>query len=464
MSTKQQTIKNEVSLSGIGLHTGLKVNLKFIPASINYGIKFQRTDIADSIPIEAIADYVVSVDRSTSLGKDGICIHTVEHVLAAVGGLEIDNLLIQLDAPEIPIMDGSAMPFVKALQDAIVIAQDADRNYLEITEEIFYSDTKNSIAISALPLKNYRLTVMIDYKFSVLGSQHISLNNFQDFEKEIAPCRTFCFLHELEKLYENNLIKGGNINNALVIVDQPIDDAIKKKLSKIFNKKATDINIEPGKIINNTPLYYTNEPVRHKLLDLIGDLVLIGMPIKAQVLATRPGHAANIAFVKKLRKYMLEKQQKIPQYDLNKPSLFDINQITSMLPHRYPFQLIDKIIALEKTSIIGVKNVTINEPFFQGHFPKNPVMPGVLQVEALAQVGGILVLTTVEDPTNYWTYFLAIDKCRFKKMVVPGDTLVLQCEAISPIKRGFSKMLGRVFVGKDLVCEAIMTAKIVKKK
>ncbi len=461
MSTKQQTIKNVVVLSGVGLHTGIHVNLKFMPAPINHGIQFQRIDIPQSKPIAAIADYVIDVKRSTSLAKEDVYIHTVEHILAAVAGLEIDNLLIQMDAPEVPIMDGSALPFVKALQKAMIVNQEADRIFLEVTEEIFYRDKENNIEISALPLESYRLAVMVDYNSSVLGSQHISLNNLQHFEKEIAPCRTFCFLHELEKLYDQNLIKGGDVNNAIVIVDQPVDDKKIEKLSKIFKKRP--VHIQYGKILNDQPLYHKNEPARHKLLDLIGDLVLVGVPLKAQILAARPGHAANVALAKKLRKYMLEKQQNVPKYDLEKPSLLDIKKITHMLPHRYPFQLVDKIIALDKKNITGVKNVTINEPFFQGHFPQNPVMPGVLQVEALAQTGGILVLTTVDDPQNYWTYFVAIDNCRFKKMVIPGDTLLLQCELMASIKRGFAKMTGRAFVGKELVCEVMMSAKIVKK-
>ncbi|MCG8339833.1 MAG: bifunctional UDP-3-O-[3-hydroxymyristoyl] N-acetylglucosamine deacetylase/3-hydroxyacyl-ACP dehydratase [Cytophagales bacterium] len=462
MNTKQHTIKKPVALSGVGLHTGLEVTMTFLPAPPNHGIKFQRIDLEDSPTIDANVEYVVDVSRGTTLEQNDARVGTIEHTLAALTGLEIDNVLIQLDASEAPIMDGSAMPFVKALEEVGTEEQDAPRNFFEVHEGIFYRDKDNEVEIAALPLDDYRVTVMIDYNSPVLGNQHASLTDIKKFEKEIAACRTFSFLHELETLYNNNLIKGGNLSNAVVVVDRLVKENELVKLSNIFN--IPDIKEVKEGILNNVELRYRNEPARHKLLDLVGDLTLAGRPIKAQILAARPGHAANVAFAKKLRKHMLEYEKaSLPQYDSTSKPLLDINKITKILPHRYPFQLVDKITQLDNNSVTGVKNVSINEPFFQGHFPNNPVMPGVLQVEALAQTGGILVLSTISDPENYWTYLLAIDDCRFRKIVLPGDTLVLKCEFLAPVKRGFSKVKGQAFVGNNLVCEAVMTAKIVEK-
>jgi UDP-3-O-[3-hydroxymyristoyl] N-acetylglucosamine deacetylase/3-hydroxyacyl-[acyl-carrier-protein] dehydratase len=436
--------------------------MTFVPAKPNHGIKFQRVDLPGSPVIDADCDNVVDVSRGTTLEQSGARISTVEHTLAALVGLEIDNVLIQLDGPECPIMDGSSQQFIGILKDAGTEEQNALRDFFEVQDSIFYRDPSRNVELAALPLDDYRVTVMIDYNSPVLGSQHASLNNIRQFEKEIASCRTFCFLHELEMLYKNNLIRGGDLNNAIVIVDRVVEPHELDNIAKMLNKPKVEVKKEG--ILNNIELRYNNEPARHKLLDIIGDLALSGRPIKAQILAARPGHAANVAFAKKLKKAMLESDKKgVPRYNPSLPPVMDINQITKTLPHRYPFLLIDKIIYLDKESVAGVKNVTANEGFFLGHFPGNPVMPGVLQVEAMAQIGGILVLNTVPDPENYWTYFLGIENFRFRKMVLPGDTLVIQCDLVAPIKRGIAKMVGRAYVGNALVCEGTMTASIVRK-
>jgi UDP-3-O-[3-hydroxymyristoyl] N-acetylglucosamine deacetylase/3-hydroxyacyl-[acyl-carrier-protein] dehydratase len=462
LSYKQQTIQKSVTISGVGLHTGVQTNMTFLPAKANHGIKFQRVDLPGSPIIDADCDNVVDVSRGTTIEQSGARVSTIEHTLAALVGLEVDNALIQLDGPEAPIMDGSSIQFVNVLKEAGTEEQNALRDFFEVQDSIFYRDASRNIEIAALPLDDYRITVMIDYNSPVLGSQHASITNIRQFEKEIASCRTFCFLHELEMLYKNNLIRGGDLNNAIVIVDRVVEPYELEHIAKMLNKPTVEVKKEG--ILNNIELRYNNEPARHKLLDIIGDLSLAGRPLKAQIMAARPGHAANVAFAKKLKRAMQEADKKgIPRYNPNLPPVLDINQISNILPHRYPFLLIDKIIYLDNESVAGVKNVTMNEPFFQGHFPGNPVMPGVLQIEAMAQVGGILVLNTVPDPENYWTYFLGIDEIRFRKMVLPGDTVVIQCDLLAPIKRGIAKMYGRAYVGNTLVCEGTMTASIVRK-
>ncbi|MEQ8363635.1 MAG: bifunctional UDP-3-O-[3-hydroxymyristoyl] N-acetylglucosamine deacetylase/3-hydroxyacyl-ACP dehydratase [Cyclobacteriaceae bacterium] len=462
LNHKQQTIKKSVTLSGVGLHTGIVTNMTFLPAKPNHGIKFQRIDLPGSPIIDADCDNVVDVSRGTTIEQSGARISTIEHTLAALTGLEIDNVLIQLDGPEAPIMDGSSIQFVNVLNEAGTEEQNALRDFFEVQDSIFYREVDRNVEIAALPLDDYRVTVMIDYNSPVLGSQHASITNIRQFEKEIASCRTFCFLHELEMLYKNNLIRGGDLNNAIVIVDRVVQEHELDNIAQMLNKPKVEVKKEG--ILNNVELRYNNEPARHKLLDIIGDLALAGRPLKAQILAARPGHAANVAFAKKLKKAMAEADKKgIPRYNPSLPPVLDINQISNILRHRYPFLLIDKIIHLDHQSVAGVKNVTMNEPFFQGHFPGNPVMPAVLQVETMAQIGGIFVLNTVPDPENYWTYFLGIESFRFRKMVLPGDTLVIQCNLLVPIKRGIAKMSGRAYVGSSLVCEGTMTASIVRK-
>ena len=435
--------------------------MTFVPAPIGHGIKYQRIDLEGQPIIDADVDNVVDVSRGTSIEQSGARINTVEHTLAALVGLEIDNVLIQLDGPEPPIMDGSSIQFIDKLNEAGKDEQNALRDFLVVDESVFYREPDREVEMAALPLDDFRVTVMVDYNSPVLGSQHASLNDISQFENEIASSRTFCFLHELEELYKNNLIQGGDLNNAIVVVDRVVTEDELDDLAKLFNKPKVEVQTEG--ILNNFELHHKNEPARHKLLDVIGDLALVGKPIKAQILAARPGHAANVAFAKKLKKSMLTGKANIPKYDPAQTPVLDINQISAILPHRYPFLLVDKIIHLDETTVTGIKNVTMNEPFFQGHFPDNPVMPAVLQIETMAQIGGILVLNTVPDPENYWTYFLGIDNSRFRKMVLPGDTLVIKCELTQPIKRGIAKMTAKAYVGNTLVSEGAMTASIVKR-
>lgn len=461
MQSKQHTIKKSVTLSGVGLHTGVDANMTFMPAPIGHGIKFQRVDIEGQPIVDADVDNVVDVSRGTSIEQSGARINTVEHTMAALVGLQIDNVLIQLDGPEPPIMDGSSIQFLNKLKEAGTDEQNALRDFLIVDESVFHREPEREVEMAALPLDDFRVTVMVDYNSPVLGSQHASLNDINKFEEEIASSRTFCFLHELEALYKNKLIQGGDLNNAIVVVDRVISEDELDDLAKLFNKPKVEVKTEG--ILNNVELHHKNEPARHKLLDVVGDLALVGKPIKAQILAARPGHAANVEFAKKLKKSMLKGKASIPKYNPTQAPVLDINQISAILPHRYPFLLIDKIIHLDDTTVAGVKNVTMNEFFFQGHFPDNPVMPGVLQVEAMAQIGGILVLNTVPDPENYWTYFLGIDNFRFRKMVLPGDTLIMKCELTQPIKRGICKMDGKAYVGNTLVCEGSMTASIVRR-
>ncbi|WMN07253.1 bifunctional UDP-3-O-[3-hydroxymyristoyl] N-acetylglucosamine deacetylase/3-hydroxyacyl-ACP dehydratase [Marivirga arenosa] len=462
MYNKQHTIKKAISVSGVGLHTGHKVTLTFKPDEIDSGIKFQRIDLEGKPIIEADADLVVDTSRGTTIAKGDARVSTVEHVLSALVGLQIDNVLIEVDGPETPIMDGSAKLFYEALESVGLEEQNALRNFFEIPESLFLQDDEKNVEMALLPVDDYRVTVMIDYNSKVLGSQHASLNNIADFKNEISTCRTFVFLHELQQLHNNNLIKGGDLNNAIVVVDKLVSEKELKELAEIFNKP--DIEVKEEGILDNIELRFKNEPARHKLLDVVGDLALVGRPIKGQILAARPGHSTNVAFAQKIKKYIKKSEKSAPKYDPNAEPVMDIEGISSMLRHRYPFQLVDKIIHQDHKTVIGIKNITINEPFFQGHFPGNPVMPGVLQIEAMAQTGGILVLSSVDEPADYWTYFLGIDNCKFRKMVRPGDTIILKCELLAPIKRGIAKMQGYAYVGNSVVSEATLTARIVKKE
>ena len=462
MYEKQHTIKKSITISGTGLHTGVVSNMTFIPSDINHGIKFQRIDIESHPIINVDVDNVIDVARGTTIEQNGARVTTIEHTLAALVGMEIDNVLVQLDCSEPPIMDGSAQDFVRALQKVGIKEQNAYRTFCEITESLFFKDPSKDIEIAALPLNDYRVTVMVDYNSQIIGSQHASLSNIKKFSTEIAAARTFCFFHELEELKKNNLIKGGSLTNAIVIIDKMMDRKKIVELSRLFD--IPQIEIKKEGILNNTKLRYTNELARHKLLDLIGDLALIGRPLKGQILAAKPGHAANVAFAKKIKKLLLkERVSSQPHYDPSQEPVFDIGQIGHILPHRYPFNFLDKITYIDGNQVIGIKNVTINEPFFNGHFPNNPIMPGVLQIETIAQTGGILVLNRMENPKEYWAYLVSIDNCRFKKAVLPGDTLVIKCELLIPIRRGIAKMRGQAYVSDKLVCEAIICASLIKK-
>lgn len=463
MSDKQKTIQEEIHLSGIGLHTGKEVNLTMKPAKDNTGFVFIRTDLEGRPQVEADVNYVTTTERGTTLEKLGVKIHTCEHLLAALVGMDLDNVIMEMDSSEPPILDGSSKFFVEAIEKVGVEEQNATREYLVIKEVLSYVDPNTGSEITIIPSENYEVTTMVDFGTKVLGTQNASLKNLSDFKEEIASARTFSFLHELEQLLDHNLIKGGDISNAIVYVDKELTAETTEKLKVAFGKE--DVSIRPNGILDNLTLNYPNEAARHKLLDVIGDLALVGVKIKGRVIANKPGHFVNTQFAKKLnRQWKLQKKKNVPDFDLTKEPVFDINGIMKLMPHRPPFLLLDKVLELSDTHVVGLKNVTMNEPFFVGHFPKEPVMPGVLQVEALAQAGGILVLASVPDPENYSTYFIKIDKVKFKRKVVPGDTLIFKIELIEPIRRGIVHMQGYGYVGDSVALEAELMAQVARNK
>ncbi|WP_299010129.1 bifunctional UDP-3-O-[3-hydroxymyristoyl] N-acetylglucosamine deacetylase/3-hydroxyacyl-ACP dehydratase [uncultured Tenacibaculum sp.] len=463
MSKKQKTIQNEVTLSGVGLHTGNEVTMVFKPAPENHGFAFKRVDLEGEPVIEAKADYVTNTQRGTNLEKNGVQIQTSEHVLAAAVGLDIDNLLIEINASEPPIMDGSSKFFIEALEEAGIVEQEAEIEEYVVKEVISYKDDVTGSEIILMPSDEYQVTTMVDFGTKILGTQNATLSKISDFKEEISAARTFSFLHEIEMLLENDLIKGGDLNNAIVYVDKELSDSTMEKLKKAFNKD--NITVKPNGVLDNLTLHWANEAARHKLLDVIGDLALTGTRIKGKVIANKPGHSVNTTFAKKLAKIIKkEKRNNVPSYDLNQPPLMDIHKIMDILPHRPPFLLIDRIIELSDKHVVGMKNVTMNENFFVGHFPGAPVMPGVLQVEAMAQCGGVLVLNTVPDPENYLTYFMKMDNVKFKQKVLPGDTLIFKSELITPIRRGIAHMQAYAYANGKLVCEAELMAQISKVK
>ena len=465
MIEQQRTLKSAIKLQGVGLHTGEKVTVEICPAPDNHGYKFQRVDLDGEPIIKADVDLVVATDRGTTLEYKGARVYTTEHILAALYGCQVDNALIKIDAPEVPIMDGSSLPFVKAIEEVGYEDQLAVREYLILDEIIPWEDTDKGIEFLAVPDPNYRITVMVDYKSPVLGTQHASMYNIGEFKEHFAACRTFVFLRELEFLATNNLIKGGDLDNAIVLVERTdVSQEELNRLAKLLGKEDLKISIDGIGVLNSTKLQFENEPARHKLLDIVGDLALVGKPIKAHILGARPGHSGNVRFAKVLKDQIKKQEKAGRKFDLTKDPLYTTCDIEKILPHRYPFLMVDKIMEINEESIIGVKNITMNEPIFTGHFPGNPVFPGVLQIEAMAQVGGIFALSKVEDPQLYSTYFMKIDKVKFKQKVVPGDTVVFELSLLSPIRRGLVEMIGRAFVNGKLVVEAEMLAQIIKDK
>jgi len=463
---RQKTLAAPISFEGHGLHTGTKVKMTVKPAEENHGIKFKRIDLDGQPIVEALVENVVDTRRSTTIEKNGVRIATIEHLMSALYGMEIDNALIEIDAHEVPILQGNAKPYVDAIEKVGIKEQKAEKEFFVVKSSITYSDEEKGIEIMTFPDDQFSVHVMIDYHSAVLGHQYATLNSLDEYKTEIAPAKTFVFLKELEFLYDNNLIRGGSLNNALVIIEKGVPQEELERLTKKFGMPEVKVTAKEKGILNEDALLFSNEPARHKLLDLIGDLALVGMPIKGKILATRPGHASNVEFVKKIRQEIKRRKMKgnLPEFDPYGKPVMDINKIKANLPHRSPFLLVDKIVYLDDNQIVGVKNVTFNEPFFTGHFPDEPVMPGVLIVEAMAQTGGLLILEQVDDPTQYASYFLKIDKVKFKRKVVPGDTLIMHLQLIEPVRRGIVVMQGHAYVGNTLVAEGTLTAQIAKKQ
>ncbi|WP_374504743.1 bifunctional UDP-3-O-[3-hydroxymyristoyl] N-acetylglucosamine deacetylase/3-hydroxyacyl-ACP dehydratase [Flavobacterium sp.] len=460
---KQKTIKTAISLTGVGLHTGKEVTMTFKPAPANNGFTFIRVDLEGQPVIEADANYVVNTQRGTNLEKLGVQIQTPEHVLAALTGCDLDNVIIELNSSELPIMDGSSKYFVEAIEKAGVEEQEAKRNVYVVKEVISFTDEATGSEILVMPSDNYCITTMVDFGTKILGTQNATMKCLSEFKEEFSDSRTFSFLHELESLLDNGLIKGGDLNNAIVYVDKEISAATMENLKKAFGKD--ELTVKPNGILDNLTLHYPNEAARHKLLDVVGDLSLIGTRIQGKVIANKPGHYVNTQFAKKLSKIIkIEQRNFVPTYDLHQEPLMDIHQIMATLPHRPPFLLIDRIIEMSENHVVGMKNVTMNENFFVGHFPEAPVMPGVLIVEAMAQTGGVLVLSTVPDPENYLTYFMKMDNVKFKHKVLPGDTLIFKCDLITPIRRGICHMQANAYANGKLVAEAELMAQIAKKQ
>jgi UDP-3-O-[3-hydroxymyristoyl] N-acetylglucosamine deacetylase/3-hydroxyacyl-[acyl-carrier-protein] dehydratase len=464
MSEKQRTLAKETSLTGKGLHSGNSATITFKPAPVNHGYKFCRVDLPGKPVIDALAEHVTDTSRGTTLVQNNASVTTIEHVMAALHGLRVDNALIELNGPEAPVMGGSAWKFVEAIKEAGIVDQKEDRNYFIVKQKITFSDEEHGVDLIVYPDDHFSVNVLIDYNSKILGNQYSILDSIEDFEEKICKSRTFVFFHELEPLFNKGLIHGGDLDNAIVILEKEVEQSEIDRIAKLFNRPG--ISTHTAGILNNTELRYPNEPARHKLLDIIGDIALVGHPIKGKIVATRPGHYANTRLARIIRQEMKKTLSKhnIPVYDSSQPPVFTVEEIKKRLPHRFPFLMVDKIISLDESSIVGIKNVTFNESFFQGHFPDEPIMPGVMLVEALAQTGGLLILNNVKEPEKYSTYFLKIDKLKFKHKVVPGDTVILKMEFADVMRRGIATMFGQAFVGDKLVLEGEMTAQVVKNK